>query len=387
MKFYIFSAQYLPTVGGVERYTNSLAKKLIEKGHTVTVVTSALKDHPRQETDSDGIDVVRLPVIPLMGGRFPVLKISAQLKEFKKNFALDKPDFCVIQTRFYTESIMAARLCRKHNIPSMVIEHGTAYLMRGGIMGLAGKIYEHIICRYIHHKCPDFYGVSQSCCQWLENFGIKTNRVLYNSVTPGVIQKTAESGMSALLCRLPDDMHNKTVIVFSARFIPEKGVMQLLSAFEKLKRNHKDIVLIMAGDGPLWQEADAKKGNDVILTGRIPYEESLALIQLGHIFCLPTFSEGFATTVLEAAALKTYIVTTPTGGTPQLVTGPDCGTLMPDMSEDSIYSALNDILSDRSAIQPAVEKTFSSLEQNFTWDITSEKLIDIAKEKSNRGKR
>lgn len=385
MNFHIFSAQYLPTVGGVERYTNSLAKKLIEKGHTVTVVTSALKGRPQQETDSDGINVVRLPVIPLMNGRFPVLKISTQLKEFKRYFAANKPDFCVIQTRFYTESIMAARLCHKHSVPALIIEHGTAYLMRGGLTGIAGKIYEHIICRYVYSKCTEFYGVSLSCCQWLENFGIKTDKVLYNSVTPEAIQKTAASGMTGLLDKLPADIKSKTVIVFSARFIPEKGVIQLLSAFKKLKQTHKDIVLVMAGDGPLWQEANTKKDCDVVLTGRIPYEESLALIQLGDIFCLPTFSEGFATTVLEAAALKTYIVTTPTGGTPQLVTGPDCGTLMPDMSENSIYSALDSILSDKDRIQPAVEKTFYSLEQNFTWDITSEKLINIAQEKIKRG--
>ena len=57
MKFIIFSAQYLPTVGGVERYTNSLAKKLIAKGHKVSVVTSSLPGQPDVETDSDGIKI------------------------------------------------------------------------------------------------------------------------------------------------------------------------------------------------------------------------------------------------------------------------------------------------------------------------------------------
>ena len=31
-KYCIFSAQYLPTIGGVERYTYNIAKKLIKKG-------------------------------------------------------------------------------------------------------------------------------------------------------------------------------------------------------------------------------------------------------------------------------------------------------------------------------------------------------------------
>lgn len=36
-----FSAQYLPTVGGVERYTWNLARRTVATGHRAIVVTSA----------------------------------------------------------------------------------------------------------------------------------------------------------------------------------------------------------------------------------------------------------------------------------------------------------------------------------------------------------
>lgn len=378
MNFYIFSAQYLPTVGGVERYTNSLAKELISKGHSVTVITSKLAGMKPEEVDADGINIIRLPVIPVMSGRFPVLKLSKQLKKFKKDFAENKPDFCVIQTRFYTSSIMAARLCSKYKVPSIVIEHGTAHLMRGGITGFAGNIYEHIVCRYIYKKCPDFYGVSLACCRWLSHFGIKTDKTLYNSITPEAVDKIANKGMAPLLKRLNEDLSEKTKIIFSARFIPEKGVMQLISAFNRLKNKYSDIVLIMAGDGPLWEDAKKFECKDIIFTSRIPYEENIALIKFGDIFCLPTFSEGFATTILEAAAVKTYIVTTPTGGTPQLVLNREYGTLMPDMSEKSIYDALDSVLSDKNRLSTAPIKTFDNLNASFTWEKTCEKLLSIA---------
>ena len=41
-KVCIFSAQYLPTVGGVERYTYNIAKQLQKKGIDVTIVTSRI---------------------------------------------------------------------------------------------------------------------------------------------------------------------------------------------------------------------------------------------------------------------------------------------------------------------------------------------------------
>ena len=51
MTLCFFSAQYLPTVGGVERYTFNLAKRAVQAGHRVLVVTSALPGLPQEETD------------------------------------------------------------------------------------------------------------------------------------------------------------------------------------------------------------------------------------------------------------------------------------------------------------------------------------------------
>ena len=39
-RYCIFAAQYFPHLGGVERYTYNLSKKLIEKGNEVVIVTS-----------------------------------------------------------------------------------------------------------------------------------------------------------------------------------------------------------------------------------------------------------------------------------------------------------------------------------------------------------
>ena len=74
MTICFFSAQYLPTVGGVERYTFNLARRVVNAGHNAIVVTSALPGLPDTETDEHGIRIIRLPVWPLMNGRFPVLK-------------------------------------------------------------------------------------------------------------------------------------------------------------------------------------------------------------------------------------------------------------------------------------------------------------------------
>ncbi|MBQ8610317.1 MAG: glycosyltransferase family 4 protein [Oscillospiraceae bacterium] len=387
MHFMFFSAQYLPTVGGVERYTASLGKELVKNGHRVTVVTSALPGLPAEETGADGIAVIRLPVIPLIGGRFPVLRLSSQKAAFKKLFVQHKPDFCVIQTRFYTNSIMAARLCKKHRVPALVVEHGTAHLMRGGLTGILGDVYEHLVCRYIHGKCLDFYGVSVACCDWLRHFGIETDRVLYNSVTPAELRALAEKGAGQLHEKLPAGIENKVKFVFSARFIPEKGVEPLLHAFGRVRENHPDAVLLMAGDGPLWQKADADKPENVYLLGRLSYEANLALIAMGDAFVLPTFSEGFATTVLEAAALGTVVLTTPTGGSPQLIPDAEHGCLFPSMAEEDIFEALEAALADAEWRRRAAAAAYDNLLHNFTWEETCRRLVATARQKTGEEKK
>ena len=71
MTILFFSAQYLPTVGGVERYTWNLALRAAKEGYRAVVVTSALPGLPARESDENHIEVRRLPVWPVMKGWFP----------------------------------------------------------------------------------------------------------------------------------------------------------------------------------------------------------------------------------------------------------------------------------------------------------------------------
>ena len=73
-RYCIFAAQYFPHLGGVERYTYNLARKLIEDGNEVVVVTSNVYKLLEYE-QVDEIPVYRVPCWNLLAGRYPVLTI------------------------------------------------------------------------------------------------------------------------------------------------------------------------------------------------------------------------------------------------------------------------------------------------------------------------
>ena len=62
MTLCFFSAQYLPTVGGVERYTFNLAKRAVQAGHQVLVDV-----YKRQHLEQVIAEIKRLGLDKAMG--------------------------------------------------------------------------------------------------------------------------------------------------------------------------------------------------------------------------------------------------------------------------------------------------------------------------------
>ncbi len=372
MNFIIFSAQYLPTVGGVERYTNSLAKELIKCGHSVTVVTSALSDVPMTETDADGIQIFRLRCIMLMNGRFPVIKPSKEKSDFEKWFKQNKPDFCVIQTRFYINSIYAAHLCKKHSVPSIVIDHSTSHLMGGGLIGKIGDMYEHFAASYIKKRTKGFYGVSKQCANWLRHFGINDAGVLYNCANLEAIQKISPSSKADYSCT-----DNETLIVFAARLIPEKGVLKLIDAFNALPHS-TNAKLVIAGTGALYEDVKQLENDKIKVVGSLPFEKVIALYKAADVFCLPTdYPEGFPTTVLEAAACRTMLVATDKGGTAEVISDDNFGILIKDNTVQNLTDALLKAATDTEYRSSCTENAYEKVMQTFTWQNTCKTLLSI----------
>ena len=356
-----FSAQYLPTVGGVERYTWNLARRTVAAGHRAIVVTSALPNLPEHEIDGDGIEIYRLPVWPVMNGRFPVIKPGARFHALTAQIWAQKLDFCVVQTRMYTQSVWAARAAKRRGIPMLVIDHSTGYMPMGnGLLGACGRLYEQVACRLVRGTGAPFYGVSAAACRWLHTFGITAAGTMPNAIDPAALEQEAAHAPD---WRTKLNLGDRKIVLFVGRLIPEKGAGLLAQAVAQLP----GVVLVAAGSGPQQQEL-ADLG--AVTPGALPHDAVVQLLRQADVYCLPTrYAEGFPTTLLEAA------------GTEELLPDDTHGIVLPGQPQDAtvetIRAGLQTLLDDPARAHACAEAAYRNVYAHFTWDAVFDKMMGI----------
>lgn len=373
--FCLFCANYLPNLGGVERYVYNLSKQLVKHGHNVTVVTSNVFQLPSYEISEEGIEIYRLPCYNVMKGRYPILKKNDLFKELDSKLCSKHFDIAVINARFYIHSVYAAKFAYKNNIPMLTIEHGSSHLsVNNKFLDFFGAIYEHILTAVLKKYCKDYYGVSQAACDWSGHFGIKSKGTLYNAIDINNIEKLKENKVCSYREKysVPEDA---TVITYTGRLVKEKGAYELAQAFGR--QSNKNSYLFIAGDGEqMCKIAEISSQNKRIITlGKIDFEHVVALLSESDVFCLPTvYPEGLPTSILEAAALRNLIITTMVGGAKELVNDKSLGILLDDNTVEKVASALEKALSDEKFRANATQKCYDRLLECFTWEKTAEKL-------------
>lgn len=374
--FCLFCANYLPNLGGVERYVYNLSKQLIALGHNVTVVTSNVFDLSSYEVDENGIEIFRIPCYNFMEGRYPILKKDDEFKALDKKLNEKKFDLVVVNARFYVHSLYGASFAKKTNTKCITIEHGSTHLsVDNKILDLIVAQVEHFITLCLKKKCVDYYAVSEAAGRWSSHFGIESKGTLYNAVDIDTVKEAADKKVCDYRKEydIPEDA---TVITFTGRLLKIKGVYELLDAFKNINRD--DLYLFYAGDGPEMDKLKAKANDKVIFLGQIDFEHVVSLLDASDIYCLPSVSEGMSTSVLEAIATNTFVITTYNGGARELITSEDYGIITKGNTAQETKAAIERAL-DSGYRKSACENAYQRLVDGFTWQKTAEKLESLVK--------
>lgn len=113
---------------------------------------------------------------------------------------------------------------------------------------------------------------------------------------------------------------NSFIIGYCGRLVRDKGISELIQAFQLLRENSdRKYTLLLIGDyeerNPLSDKTKNIIANDseIIKTGFI-YNDLQYYYSLMNLFILPSYREGFPTSVLEASAMGVPVLTTKVTG-------------------------------------------------------------------------
>lgn len=228
------------------------------------------------------------------------------------------------------------------------------YHMHNELSGLFGCKHELLGCRcilgvsdYILSTLRDLFG---------NRFPAERMRVLKNRVDCDELagQVTLESVADARE-RYNIPVGTK-VVLFAGRLCPEKGALELIEAFSKLR--HQNSVLLIAGsyyfgtgmrseyERRLEDNARAL-GPRIVFTGFVPHEELGVLYALADVVVVPSlWNDPAPLSVVEPLTVGRPLVTTRRGGIPEYATdGIDSIVLdVDDAFIDNMAQAIDGIL-------------------------------------------
>lgn len=101
------------------------------------------------------------------------------------------------------------------------------------------------------------------------------------------------------------------VFIFMGRLKMDKGVLDLANAFIKLSKDFSSIELSLFFVGPDEENIKCLINTSSIKSSInfIDFTSTPELyLQLGDVFCLPSYREGFGTSVIEASALELPVI-------------------------------------------------------------------------------
>lgn len=136
-------------------------------------------------------------------------------------------------------------------------------------------------------------------------------------------------------------------VLYAGRLAPEKGVFQLIRAWELLSPPGRTLYLM--GDGPLRGELEhyvsSRRLESIRLTGFIPHEEQGTVRASCGVAVAPSlWEETFGMVVLESWLHGTPVIVTPCGGLPELITHDQNGWIAREPSTDALAEMLHTAL-------------------------------------------
>ena len=324
-------------------FCRGLLRELREEDGYEVVAVSSPDRRLDEVAEREGVRTVAVP----MERHISPLKDLKSLINLVRAFRKERPTMVHSMTpKAGLLSMMAAWMTR---VPVRV--HTFTGLVFPTATGLTQKILiltDRITCACATHVIPEGEGVKND----LTNYRItkKPLKVLghgnvrgidlehYNPELPEVKAEAAKLRKDGVF-----------TFVFVGRLVGDKGINELVGAFERLHKEYPATRLLLVGPeesnlDPLKPEtlAKIKENPSIEAVGSQP--DVRPWFVAADVLVFPSYREGFPNVVIEAGAMGLPSIVTDINGSREIIIEGRNGTIIPARDEDALYQAMKQMV-------------------------------------------
>ncbi|NLV15446.1 glycosyltransferase family 4 protein [Haloarcula argentinensis] len=353
------------TVGGAPYHIHALSRDQAAMGHEVTVLTVSDGVEEREVTDQDGYTLIKQPPkLELLGNQIFANTVS-DLRGME--------DFDVVHTHshLFFSSNVAALYCRMADIPVAITCHGLNsqrgpfWFSRAHLRTLGKWTYDSadVTLCYTDVEQSKLRNIGVDADIAVVNNGIDTNRFSpAGQEHPDIVNQSGQA------------------IVFVGRLVDGKRPQDVLAAFDSIRKHCPDASLFFCGDGPLRDRlestvADKGLADAVEFLGRVPYQQMPSVFRAADLFVLPSRTEGFPRTVIEALACETPVVASDLEQTSKIVN--QTGKTVQVGNIEGFATAISDLLSDEHRLSELGKHGREIVTTRYNWAETVQETTEI----------
>jgi len=300
------------------------------------------------------------------------LRLNKKIKS-NKNLKLGIVNPSLLNRSFFRDGLFAKQMA-KNNLPFVVFFHGW------------DLEFEAVVTKKYINFFLNSFGKAEKIFVLSSDF--KEKIIEWGYIGEIIVQTTTVDATLTNNFSLKEKIEKRkkdnstTKILFLSRVIKEKGIFELVDAFENINKRIDNLELTIAGDGEEFNQLKdvVKNKKNIKLTGFVEGEDKIALLKESDIYILPSYTEGLPIAVLEAMLFGLPVITTRVGGLKKFFKNEKMGYFIEPKNIIDIENKIELLLSNQDKLKEISQFNYQYAQKNLTNDVVAEALHDQIKE-------
>jgi glycosyltransferase involved in cell wall biosynthesis len=372
MKILQITSTFFPVLGGQEKVVYEISKRLAEKGHEVTILTTDLfaeKEKYTKEETLDKIKILRFKNKYFLGGYgYSPDAINWLKKNWKK--------YDIVHSHGYNRylSEIALKVLYK-KIPLIFSPHGFIHTKKNYLFKI---IHDLTIGRYIR-KANYCTALTKLDFKEYKRLGVKERKIL--EIPNGVDFEEFSKEDKKEISKIKKEYGK--FILYVGRIHKSKGLQYVIEAIKDI-----DIKLLIVGkDSGYKKELEKisegmKIRSKIVFLGGIIDKKLIDFYKASEAFVLFSEWEGFGIVAIEAMAAGKPLIVSDRGSLPYLVKEGKQGFVVEFKNVQKLSNKIEEILTNKK-LQEKMGKEGIKTSKNYDWKKIVNKYEEVYKNAKN----